>query len=92
MAKFLNIPCLNEDIELQQDDDIHYLYHRFSNKVLILENEVSVDIIKGIDGINSISNIIEVMIDKYQVLNIAELENDVNELLSILQKEGFVVY
>jgi hypothetical protein len=92
MVKLLKIPRLNEDIELLQNDNIYYLYHRFSNKVIILENEVAVDIVNHIDSINSISNIIEMMTDKYQISDIKELENDVDELLSILQKEDFVVY
>jgi len=92
MEQLLKIPRLNDDIALLQDDDINYLYHRFSNKVLILENEAAVDIVNGIDGVNSISNIIEMMMDKYDVSVVSELENDVLELLSILQEEDFVVY
>jgi len=91
MAKYLAIPHLNEDIELEQDDDIFYLYHRFSNKAIRLENQVAVDIVKGIDSVNSIDDIIEMMMHKYQV-SVSELEGDVNELLSFLQKEDFVGY
>jgi len=92
MENLLKTPRLCEDVELTQDDGIYCLYHRFGNTVLILENEVAVDIAKGIDGVNSMSSIIEMMIDKYQVSDVAELENDVIDLLSILQREGFVVF
>jgi len=92
MEKLLKIPCLSEDVELLQDDDIFYLYHNLGNTVLRLENETAVDIAKGIDGISSISSIIKMMMEKYQVSDIEELENDVNELLSILQRESCIFY
>ena len=91
MENLLKIPCLSEDIELRQDDGKHRLYHRFRNKALILENDVTVDIAKGIDGVNSIDGIVEMMMEKYEV-SVSELENDVGELLSILEKEDFIVY
>ena len=92
MAELLKIPRLGEDIELLQDDGIYFLYHRFGNTVLRLKNEVAVDIVKNIDGTNSISSIIEIIMGKYQVSDISELENDIVELLSILQNEDFVVF
>ena len=92
MGKLSKIPRLCEDVELLKDDGMYRLYHRFGNKVLILENEVAVDIAKGIDGVNSIDGIVEMMKAKYQVSSITELENDVGELLSILGKEDFIVY
>ena len=92
MENSLRIPRLKEDTSLQQNDDISFLYHRFSNKVLILENKFAIDIVNSINGINSVNNIIEMMIEKYEVSNVSELESDVNDLLSILQKEDFVVY
>jgi len=90
MITFLTIPRLNEDVELSQDNG--YLFHCFSGSVSILENEVTIDIIKSIDGTNSVSNIVKTIVDKYPESNVKEVENDVIELLTILHKEGFVVY
>ena len=89
MKRLLKIPRLNEDIELIKDDGKYFLCHRFSSKVLLLLNEVAIDIVNRIDGENSISNIIEKLMDKYQVSS-EELENDVQDLLSVLQIEEFL--
>jgi hypothetical protein len=88
----VQIPIFNTNVELLVDDDITYLYHRFDNKVFILENSIAVDIINSVDGKNSILDISSRLTEKYPVDDVDEVIKDVTHMLSDIEKAGFISY
>lgn len=84
------IPYLADDIELMAEDEQYYLYHRYENKVLILENAISVEIIKLCNGSNSFKDIVSSLMDLYLDSTEEMTSADLSELLIFLEKENFI--
>lgn len=86
----LSIPKLANGIELLSEDNQYYLYHIPDNKVILLENLVSVDIIKLCNGKNSVSSIVVELNNMYSNVTETEIKSDLIEMLNTLNTENFV--
>lgn len=85
-----SIPKLANGIDLLSEDNQHYLYHRLDNKVLLLENSVSVDIVKLCNGEKSVYSIVIELNNTYTDVTETEIKSDLIEMLNILITENFV--
>ncbi|MFC0878805.1 PqqD family peptide modification chaperone [Saccharicrinis sp. FJH2] len=85
-----SIPKLANGIELLSEDNQYYLYHIPENKVLLLENLVSVNIIKLCNGENSVSSIVVELNNMYSNVTETEIKSDLIEMLNTLNNENFV--
>ncbi len=85
-----SIPKLANGIELLYEDNQFYLYHIPDNKVVLLENLVSVDIIKLCNGENSINSIVGELNNMYSNVTETEIKSDLIEMLNTLNTENFV--
>ncbi len=85
-----SIPKLANGIDLLCEDNQYYLYHLPDNKVLLLENSVSVDIIKLCNGEKSVYSIVVELNNIYTNVTETEIKSDLIEMLNILNNENFV--
>lgn len=85
-----SIPKLVNGIDLLSEDNQHYLYHLPDNKVLLLENSVSVDIVKLCNGEKSVYSIVIELNNTYTDVTETEIKSDLIEMLNILITENFV--
>lgn len=85
-----SIPKLANGIELLSEDNQYYLYHIPDNKVLLLENQVSVDIIKLCNGANPVNSIVIELNNTYSNGSETEIKSDLIEMLNTLNAENFI--
>jgi len=84
------IPSLNSDVLLLLNDDTHYLYHSLENKFVLLDNSVAQKIAKCCNGHNTVYEIVNTLYCSYHKSNFARIQKDVLEMLTFLEKEGFI--
>ncbi len=91
MTRNEQIPSLNKFVIFDHTNGTYHLYNSELNWFVILENQISVEIIKLLNGTNTVLDITKKLQELYQNSSPEIIQNDVNNMIIDLHENQFLV-
>lgn len=82
-------PKLNSNVSIEKNESVIYLYNNESKYAVTLDNDIAYEVLRLIDGVNSLSDIVNNLLQYYDVDD-STILNDISEFIFRLEKESFL--